>query len=79
MHNLLSVNYKNSKKNNNSHADMILGNRACYVHMMSLMERVLCHFLWDVGPMNVNINTLKVGFLNLPATLISGQKSWLHD
>ena len=51
---------------------MILGNRACYVHMMSLMERVLCHFLWDVGPMNVNINTLKVGFLNLPATLISG-------
>ena len=58
---------------------MILGNRACYVHMMSLMERVLCHFLWDVGPMNVIINTLKVGFLNLPATLISGQKSWLHD
>ena len=39
---------------------MILGNRARYVHMMSLMERVLCHFLWDVGPMNVNINTLKV-------------------
>lgn len=58
---------------------MILGNRARYVHMMSLMERVLCHFLWDVGPMNVIINTLKVGFLNLPATLISGQKSWLHD
>ena len=58
---------------------MILGNRACYVHMMSLAERVLCHFLWDVGPMNVNINTLKVGFLNLPATLIPGQKSWLHD
>ena len=58
---------------------MILGNRACYVHMLSLVERVLCHFLWDVSPMNVNINTLKVGFLNLPATLISGQKSWLHD
>ena len=35
------------------------------MHMLSLMERVLCHFLWDVGPMNVNINTLKVGFFCL--------------
>ena len=40
----------------NQHADASPGNRACYVHELSLVERVLSHFLLDPGPMNVTIN-----------------------
>ena len=40
----------------NQHADVTPGNGACYVNTLSLVERVLSHFLLDPGPMNVTIN-----------------------
>ena len=40
---------------NNQHADATPGNRASHVHALSLVERVLSHFLLDPGPMNVTI------------------------
>ena len=40
---------------NNQHADATPGNRACYVHRLSLVERVLSHFLFDPGAMNLTI------------------------
>ena len=35
----------------------------CYVHELSLVERVLSHFLLDPGPMNVTINRQINGFV----------------
>ena len=40
----------------NQHADVTPGNRACYDNTLSLVGRVLSHFLLDPGPMNVTIN-----------------------
>ena len=40
-------------------ADAILGIRASYAYTLSLVERVLGHFMWDPGPMSVTINRQK--------------------
>ena len=45
---------------NNQHADATPGNRACYVHRLSLVERVLSHFLLDPGAMNLTIGRQKM-------------------
>ena len=42
-------------------------NRASCAHALSLWKE--SHFLWDPGPVNVN----------LPVTQISGQNSWFYD
>lgn len=47
---------------NNQHSDAILVNRAKYAHALSLVERVLGHFLWDTGPLNVTKRTQKMIF-----------------
>ena len=57
--NSLSDKYENSNNINNRHADATSGNRDSYVRKLSLVERVLSHFLLDPGPMNVTINRLK--------------------
>ena len=41
---------------NNQLADATPGDRACYFHTLSLVERVLSHFLLDPGSMNMTIN-----------------------
>ena len=50
---------------NNQPADATPGNRACYVDALSLVERVLSHFLLDPGPMNVTISRQKNDFVTL--------------
>jgi len=53
-----------------------LGTRDSYAHALSPVERVLGHFLWDPGLLNVALRRQK---MDLPVTLISGQKDWLYD
>ena len=61
---------------NYENAGAILGTRDSYTHALSPVERVLGHFLWDPGLMNVALRRQK---MDLPVTLISGPKNWLHD
>ena len=72
--NSLSDKYKNST---NKQPTRGRHPRACYVHTLSLVERVLSHFLLDPGAMNLTIGRQKnyFDYLNLPVTLILGQNN----
>ena len=44
-----------------------MDNRPSYAHALSDFIRVLHHFMWDQGPMNVPISKLKIASNTDPA------------
>ena len=53
----------------------IVGNWTSYADGLSSKERILAHFLWDPGPMNVTISRQKYDLLlKMPVTMISDLK-----
>ena len=63
---------------NNQHADATPGNQACYVHSLSLVERVLSHFLFYPGAMNLTIGIQKmISLLKFACNTDLGPKKFL--
>ena len=50
-------------KNSNQLADTILDKRTSYANTLSPVKRVLGHFFWDPGLMNVTISRQKINLL----------------
>ena len=60
---------------NNQRVITIASNWTSYAHGLSSKERILAHFLWDPGPMNVTKSRQKSDLLlKMSVTLISDLK-----